>query len=280
MAHSSMEDQGGEDRGLGLSPDQGLPSLCTMSPEPSRRFVLTYIHLPPSSGRVFPGQQVLYDNGHEYLLVDDHCHYWAFNSLDGHRAWNPRVVGRLSEGQAGALLARLDWANWKPFIEKNGPTHQSPMVLKALGKSVNFECSGCQGTPVDLVREVLGELVAAGREPTPSSLRYLIYKAEEETLPAYKNIPAHPLPKAHLTWLDSEELSTIGYGQSFLLEDAEVVKKLWALRETYMGWSVEQWWYAYVPLSDEEGNRYLVYFRAVFPELEDETGIISGLRFR
>jgi hypothetical protein len=245
------------------------PSLCTAADQPSGHVTLSLSNA--GGGMVAPGQQVLYDHGAGYMLLDDHCHYQAFKG-----GWSDHVVGQLSQAQADALMGRLDWSAWDQSHEtltEPGLSDGSTITIKTRDSSLSVYCAECAGAmqPARAAREIIVELAAqAGPQAIPDAVRYTAQRSEQ-TQHEQLAIPAAQLPEG---WtpspLSDEELNMPSGAQHPLLTDAAVIDALWTLRAQHVALSESQWVYGYIPVLDAQGQRYNLHLRrdrALFTDL-------------
>ena len=279
MACSTESNPNGGD--MELSHDEDVVSerpstaWCEPGDEPSDEVILRIKH-EVDPGRLFPGHQVFYDHGIQYLLVDDRCHYRAFHGGGRHGGWGDHVRGQLDAEEAATLLGDLGWDRWPDEDEDAlfvapGVSHAMPLRMSALGRSwaavCDEQCPGEKFAPWHTAWELVERLAARGAPVEPTALRYLaVAVPPEQAEGAFKNVPPKPMPADFKPKTRTfTQLEDVAFHEGARVSDESVVAALWELRREHLSLSEEQWWYVYIPLIDEQGQRVHIHFR---PELD------------
>lgn len=263
---------------------QQKETLCTSSPDPSGRVVLSLTH-PVRLLTQRPAEQLFYDYGAQYMFIDDHCHVIAY---DAERAPNlasaSHMRGVLSQRVADQILERMRWAEWpeaadsslltEPVNPDDPPSTRvdEGLDVRALGRRYQAACSRCESEELAIalhIQRTLGIVLTSISEDLPQQLAYYAVRVEPDQeeeehryyvfLPEYTRLQTEP----------EERLTRLAPGQARQLDEVEVISALWKMRRILM--SSGEWeddLVAAVINGDDSYVHYHVYLRTVVPELE------------
>lgn len=269
-------DAGVEDVWITALPDQ----LCEPAVEPSGNLVIGFMSRP-TKVQIFAGDQVLYDHGAQSFIVDDTCHFWAFDSSQKHGKWSSRLTGTIPPERLSEAFQEMGWDSWsnRIFVYEISD-HGDGGILYARDRYYRAKCVECdefeEFKPLMAARAFLAELLSKGQEiEPPTELWYLAERIDEESRAAYQNVPTNSLPQGFDPVTGSYfDLFGSDYGTAHKIEDPAVINELWELRTSYLAKSETEWWYAYIPFTDADGRLIQLKFRRSLPELENESGLI------
>jgi hypothetical protein len=230
-------------------------------------------------GLIYPGMQVMLENGTPFVYVDGTCRFWAWTFAN--HGWNEVRTGVLDRDAEHDLAVRLQYGSWPAWAGHDyfdTSVFDGGVLVLIPDMSIEREIT-CYGLCVDEaipaplravaadLRDVATDLWAAG-EPVTGDVRYVVVLGEGD-----------PVPATHYDWPLSFEPSSVAIteGEAYLLgegggrvasgADAEALR---ALRATYRQTAmlVPQ-----IPVKDSAGRWYKLFFRDTIP-YEDERGLI------
>ncbi len=237
-------------------------------------------------GRITPGEQVMAENGYDFLYLDGTCRYWVFPRKDYESSddiWEDVVTGTLSAQQEQDLKTDLhvgEWHQWnKQTFVQRGTFDMSTETFWI--PTAAFQCEGDCGSKrrrriESNVRSWIRTLAEQGTSVN-GPLRVVAVEMPQEWLDQDRSYPVQPAPSG----LDIESNATsyaearhMCYGQGFEVSNAsvEILRKY--RRDYRSGTYGDFWSYRYLPLKDTNGQIYMVYLRDSIP-LEDADGLVE-----
>jgi hypothetical protein len=237
----------------------------------------------PNIARVFPGQQVMWDNGARFLFLTGTCDYWAARG----DLWVPPRTGHLSEDQAIALAGSLKldaWPTWAGAWTPDNSVFDAPTLalLPGLDLRQTVFCSRlCRGAPVPNDLQQLAQTYPDDLErlwtsgvPVESDIRYMLVRATTNQPPALGAFD-WPLTEATFTAaaLTAAQAADAPYGSGHLAQGADAVT-LRDLRQRYRTSDIGRQ-LPFIPVWASDGGWYQLYLRDTLP-IEDPTGLIRS----
>jgi hypothetical protein len=228
---------------------------------------------------LYPGSQVLSENGYDFLVVNGQCHFWVQT-----KAFGDVRTGTLEFSQSAKLSEALKLDTWSGLEG----TYQSslcdgPWMLyrfAAHRMSVQPYCNGPNTAERiawlrEQTRSEIERLHAQGT-PVDGPVRYVLV-IDEGMFPAgsdaYRNAPLWPLatPAASLA-ITVMEANHYSAGESHLVPAGPDAQSLRSIAADFRAGSIGREYYLFIPIRDAEGRYYQFFVRDSIP-IENEQGL-------
>lgn len=229
--------------------------------------------------RVVPGENVLVENGFNYLIVTERCEFWSWNGTGTDRVWASVSHGTLSEAQRLAIVSDLDLESWSALDEElfiEAGVHDAPTWAMTHGEiSWGTRCIDCDAKVIQAITWI-EKLHAQGTFMMPDTLRLIVQRISPEDLAVFNKPTTASPPGLDLDAVAHPyEHPPQECGQGVLIEDASLITQLLEIRARYTSGQMGGFWYQFIPLEDADGTIYKVHFRETTP-FENTHGLVES----
>ncbi len=267
------------------TPDEQAPIVWEHCPdeqgatEQASSAELFFVAQSFAGGHVYPGSNVLYENGTRFLIIDEQFHFWVQTEPFGDVR-----TGTLSADEAQMLREKLRLDQWSEYVG----IYSYPSSCVGGASVWKFQCrtkvvdmSSCTASnPAeqvmwlrDEVQSTIADLHAIGC-PSSGPVRFtLVTRPEADpSNDIYSNAMLWPLSAPAATYAVS--IPDTSHASPHYASGTEA-NSLRAIAVRRRNEEISRPWAGFAPIKDADGNLYELFVRDMLP-FEDEHGHWEG----
>ncbi|MCL2822832.1 MAG: hypothetical protein FWD57_02470 [Polyangiaceae bacterium] len=265
------------------SPSTSTDANSDVPPDPNRKLCsgnsgttdIRFAAQTGSVGMASPGNQVLVENGYDFLAISDQCQYWVLTDK-----WADVRTGMLSPSQTGKLQEDLRIDNFPDYVgDYTIPLCDGPWYRFRLGSEMVRIASTCFAANTsesvmwlrDKVRDTEKSLHEDGT-PIDGPVRFMLivypdWVGSNEF--EFRNAPLWPLstPPSEFAILEHETYDQAGHWA--VGDDADALR---AIAVAFRNKEIGALAAGYAPVLDSEGTQYGLFVRDTVP-FENSEGL-------